>query len=95
MWKISFAPHSRDVIWTALKRSKLSLCKKIVINVGLFLVGVFATTPQFIAHNISRIFLQVYEKNIDVPDWIRSFVPIILLNIFTVLMPALIAYSVR
>ena len=63
-WKVSFASTPRDIKWVNLKESQKSHYVKIVlVNLGLILVGIFFTTPEFIATQINNIISAIIESN--------------------------------
>ena len=97
-WKVSFASTPRDIKWTNLRESQHSHYLKIfLVNVMLILIGIFFTTPEFIASQINVIIDAVLQSNdqIKIPSWMLSYFPTIILMLFTMLMPSVIAWSVR
>ena len=97
-WKVSFASTPRDIKWVNLKESQLSHYVKIVlVNLGLIAIGIFFTTPEFIATQINNIIAAMIESNevIEIPSWLLSYLPTTVLMIFAMLMPSVIAWSVR
>lgn len=94
-WRVTFASTPDDIYWDNLSVSKRFLISKyIIINVTLFLVAFFLTTPEYLASQ-SNIVIGFFDKSLKLPTYIVDFLPTLLLWSFTALMPLLVAYSDR
>ena len=94
MWYASYAPLPREVMWTSMKKNHFYLLKKIVIYTVLFLIGLFFTTPEFIAHEVNMI-LDDWNREEELPEWVLAYIPNLFLNISSFLMPVLITMSMK
>merc|ERR1719317_390697 len=55
-WTVWFAPLPNDIIWENLSHKRnLTLLKKIIANLFIFIVAFFLTTPQFVVHQLDPI----------------------------------------
>ena len=93
---MNFAPPPRDIYWENLADNRRWLWIKIFVsNLCLFLVALFLTTPQYIVSQLEPITLALTREEVEVPTYVKTFIPTLLLKGFTVLMPALVTLSVR
>lgn len=103
-WNLNFAPTPSDIYWENLSSNAANwYCKWGMINLCLFLVLFFLTTPTYVVSFVNEVWNAA--KNVtgntddDVPEanskmpLITEFLPTLLLWTFTALMPTIVAYS--
>ena len=90
-----FAPAPDDLHWENLSnKQRFLLIKKIVYNTLLLIVILLLTTPeQFLAQ--TQEFVDIFDKEIELPSIVVNFLPSLLLWSFSTFMPILIAWSDR
>ena len=94
-WVVSFASTPDDIYWENLNVSKsLLTLKYIAINLGIFIMAFFLTTPEFLVTQTDWI-IPILGDTFKVPGPIIDFLPTLLLWSFTALLPLLISYSDR
>ena len=64
-WDVWFAPPPNDINWHNLSNKRLTLVKKTLANLFIFVVAFFLTTPQFVVHLLEPIFTAL--KNTTTP----------------------------
>lgn len=60
-WRVWFAPPPDDINWQNLSNRKLTIIKKLIANIFIFIVAFFLTTPQFLVHLLDPI-LEALKK---------------------------------
>lgn len=70
------------------------MLRKIVVNVGLFFVALFLTTPEYLVSQ-SDFLVEFLGEEFMLPSWLVDFLPTILLWSFTALLPLLVVWSDR
>jgi len=109
-WTVWFAPLPNDIIWENLSHKRnLTLLKKIIANLFIFIVAFFLTTPQFVVHQLDPIINAL--KNLtykhhtesanstdpmhfkELPAWLTDFLPTLMIWTFTALLPVVVAYA--
>ena len=68
--------------------------KYVAINIVLFFVAFFLTTPEYIVSQTDWL-VKLFGETLKLPAPIVDFLPTILLWSFTALLPLLVAYSDR
>eukprot|EP00092_Neocalanus_flemingeri_P025310 GFUD01027442.1.p1 GENE.GFUD01027442.1~~GFUD01027442.1.p1 ORF type:complete len:880 (+),score=162.84 GFUD01027442.1:356-2995(+) len=95
-WRVQFAPPPRDIYWENLSDKRRWLVTRTVFsNICLFVVTLFLTTPEFIVSQLEPLILALFDETVQIPSWLKGFIPTIMLWSFTALLPVLVAYSVR
>ncbi len=90
-----FAPPADDLYWEHLSvESRFLLLKKIVINLALFLVCFFLTTPEYLISQTDWL-VAVLGSTLNLSSVIVDFLPTLMLLGFTALLPLLVAWSDR
>lgn len=100
-WDVTFAPPPEDIYWENLDSLRhFRILKVIIINIILFLVLFFFTSPAYIISLLETIpFLQfnsaTFYKNVglNLPSYITDFLPTILLWTLSALLPVIVAYT--
>lgn len=96
-WELQYAPTPGDIFWENLSRNSLNwYFKWIGVNMVLFLVLFFLTTPAYIVQIIKINMAKVNATDPDaIPQsaLIMEFLPTLLLWSLTALMPIVVAYS--
>lgn len=94
-WKVTFAPPPDDIYWENLSVSRRFLyLKKLVINIGLFVITFFLTTPEYLVSQTDYI-IQFFGKGLKLPAALVEFIPTLMLWGFTAFMPLLVSWSDR
>ncbi len=95
LWVVTFAPTPDDIQWgnLAIERQCL-LIKMVFVNIALFFVAFFLTTPELLVSQTESIFLQLGTE-LRLPSALVDFLPTLLLWSFTALMPLLVSWSDR
>ena len=94
-WIVSFAPMPEDIYWENLNVARKFLkLKYVAINILLFFVAFFLTTPEYIVSQTDWL-VKLFGETLKLPAPIVDFLPTILLWSFTALLPLLVAYSDR
>ncbi|XP_018332982.1 CSC1-like protein 1 [Agrilus planipennis] len=92
-WNITNAPTPSDIIWENLQVSARNwYSKAIIINVILFLVLFFLTTPAYVVNLITTI-TQQRDLMKKVSPVISEFLPTLLMLFMAAIMPVIVAYS--
>jgi len=95
-WEVSFAPSPDDIHWQNLTSNKKWLTLKTILsNVILLIFALFLTTPQYIVSQLNPIINAMTKEEKEIPEWITHFLPTIVFWLISVLMPALVTWSVR
>ncbi|XP_044741156.1 calcium permeable stress-gated cation channel 1 [Chrysoperla carnea] len=93
-WVVSHAPASSDIFWENLSvKTEFWYLKATIINLLLFILLFFLTTPAIIVNNIDSIY--IIHKNIfdKVSPLISEFLPTLLLCTVAALLPVIVTYS--
>ena len=94
-WHVSYAAPPEDIYWENLSTGRrLYLIKLVLVNVALFLVLFFLTTPEYLVSQTEYI-VALFGAELHLPSWIMDFLPTIMLWTFASLMPLLVAWSDR
>eukprot|EP00095_Tigriopus_kingsejongensis_P008456 snap_masked-scaffold18_size714446-processed-gene-1.9 protein:Tk08456 transcript:snap_masked-scaffold18_size714446-processed-gene-1.9-mRNA-1 annotation:"hypothetical protein L798_12217" len=94
-WKVSYAPNPDDIYWENLSvERRFLLFKKIVINIGLFIITFFLTTPEYLVSQTDYI-VKLFGESLALPSGLVDFLPTIMLWGFTAFMPLLVSWSDR
>lgn len=92
-WTLSHAPNPSDIFWENLSVApSVWYFKVIIVNIFLFLVLFFLTTPAIIVNFISSLM----RRNEDVNNFnavVMEFLPTLLLWTMAALMPAIVSFS--
>lgn len=92
-WNITKAPSPSDINWENLEISTRHwYFKAIAINIILFLVLFFLTTPAIIV-NLFFTYTSAQEKIVKLSPIVSEFLPILLLLTMAALLPVIVAYS--
>ena len=84
-----------DIYWENLNVARKFLkIKYVLINIALFFVAFFLTTPEYIVSQTDWL-VKLFGETLKLPAPIVDFLPTILLWSFTALLPLLVAYSDR
>ncbi|XP_013867404.1 CSC1-like protein 1 [Austrofundulus limnaeus] len=92
-WRVSYAPHHKSVYWENLSvRGFCWVFRYMGINILLFIVLSFLTTPTIIMNTIDRfnVTKPIYYLNSPL---ISQFFPTLLLWSFSALLPTMVYYS--
>uniref|UniRef100_A0A8C6KUC6 Transmembrane protein 63A n=1 Tax=Nothobranchius furzeri TaxID=105023 RepID=A0A8C6KUC6_NOTFU len=92
-WRVSFAPHHRSVYWENLSvRGCCWFIRCIGINISVFIVLTFLTTPTIIINTMDKfnVTKPIYYLNDPI---ISQFFPTLLLWSFSALLPTIVYYS--
>ncbi|CAG2057542.1 unnamed protein product, partial [Timema podura] len=92
-WQVSFAPSPKDLFWENLSLpSKYWYVKAVIVNLFLFIVLFFLTTPAIVVNFLKPLAENGLEKMSAV---VSEFLPTLLLWTVSALMPVLVSYSDR
>ncbi|XP_033110463.1 CSC1-like protein 2 [Anneissia japonica] len=92
-WDVDYAPWPDDIIWESLSVSTLKWwISVIIVNLFLFLVLFFLTTPSVILTSLDSTNYQNAIDNLN-SAVISQFLPTLLLLMFAALLPQLVIYS--
>ncbi|XP_037541322.1 CSC1-like protein 1 [Nematolebias whitei] len=92
-WRVSYAPHHKSVYWENLSvRGLCWILRYMGINILLFIVLTFLTTPTIIINTMDRfnVTKPIYYLNSPL---ISQFFPTLLLWSFSALLPTIVYYS--
>lgn len=92
-WRVSFAPHPKNVYWENLSVRGFSwYMRYIMLNFFLFLLLTFLTTPTIIINTFDKfnVTKPIYYLNSPI---ISQFFPTLLLWSFSALLPTIVYYS--
>ncbi|TRY76367.1 hypothetical protein TCAL_11352 [Tigriopus californicus] len=90
-WSVRFAPPPEDIYWENLNDThRLFFVKALLINVVVFIVLFFFTSPAYI---ISELELFLNFKDITKWSKINDFLPTLMLWTLSALLPIIVAYS--
>uniref|UniRef100_A0A8C7YNN9 Transmembrane protein 63A n=1 Tax=Oryzias sinensis TaxID=183150 RepID=A0A8C7YNN9_9TELE len=92
-WRVSFAPHPKSVYWENLSvRGFTWAVRYVLINLLLFLLLTFLTTPTIIINTFDKfnVTKPIYYLNSPI---ITQFFPTLLLWSFSALLPTIVYYS--
>ncbi|CAF1312263.1 unnamed protein product [Adineta steineri] len=101
-WNVSFAPSPKNIIWKNIPMSEVShWFRIIVVNIVLVFFMIFLTTPSIVMSTIDKIAnkyrsidpLKRVTKQIQVPVFLTSVMPVLLLRIFAAAMPSLVSVT--
>ncbi|XP_022237734.1 calcium permeable stress-gated cation channel 1-like [Limulus polyphemus] len=91
-WQVEFAPPPEDIFWKNLAVSDLKwYIRAVAINLFLFLVLFFLTTPAIFVNSLDLI--QLRQKIQRLSPVLSEFLPTLLLWLVSVLLPIIVAYS--
>ncbi|XP_034243730.1 CSC1-like protein 1 [Thrips palmi] len=91
-WHVTFAPSPADIYWENLSMpSRYWYLKAITINIVLFIVLFFLTTPAIIVTSLDK--LKVDEKIRKMSPVLSEFVPALMLVSVAAFLPVLVGYS--
>lgn len=94
-WKVTYAPTPDDIYWENLSvERRYLLLKKIIINIGLFIITFFLTTPEYLVSQTDYI-VKLFGESLALPSSLVDFLPTIMLWGFTAFMPLLVSWSDR
>ncbi|KAK7906922.1 hypothetical protein WMY93_015534 [Mugilogobius chulae] len=92
-WAVSFAPPPKNVYWENLSvRGVIWYLRYILLNIFLFILLTFLTTPAIIINTIDKFNVTKPIKDLNSPI-ITQFLPTILLWTFSALLPTVVYYS--
>uniref|UniRef100_A0A8C6TVL8 Transmembrane protein 63A n=1 Tax=Neogobius melanostomus TaxID=47308 RepID=A0A8C6TVL8_9GOBI len=92
-WTVGYAPHPKNVFWENLSvRGVLWYTRYLLLNLALFLLLTFLTTPTIIINVIDKFNVTKPIKDLNSPV-ISQFFPTLLLWTFSALLPTLVYYS--
>ncbi|XP_069014492.1 CSC1-like protein 1 [Embiotoca jacksoni] len=92
-WRVSFAPHPKNVFWDNLSVRGFSwFLRYVMINFFLFFLLTFLTTPTIIINTMDKfnVTKPIYFLNSPI---ISQFFPTLLLWSFSALLPTIVYYS--
>lgn len=92
-WTVSYAPHPKNVYWENLSlRGFLWYLRYIMLNILLFVLLTFLTTPSIIISTIDKfnVTKPIYDLNSPI---VSQFFPTLLLWSFSALLPTAVYYS--
>jgi len=98
-WDVTFAPPPEDIYWENLHSPRpLRIVKVIVINIILFVILFFFTSPTYIISLLETLpFLNFnssdYAEEVNLPSYITDFLPTLLLWTLSALLPVIVAYT--
>jgi len=98
-WNVRMAPPPEDIYWENLNHNKYVRVLKVwVINIILFLVLFFFTTPSYIISLLETIpFLHTKDiandLKLNLPSYVTDFLPTLFLWTLSALLPVMVAYS--
>ncbi|XP_076366962.1 LOW QUALITY PROTEIN: osmosensitive cation channel TMEM63C-like [Tachypleus tridentatus] len=91
-WQVEFAPPPEDIFWKNLTVNDVKwYIRAVAINLFLFLVLFFLTTPAIFVNNLDLI--QLRQKIERLSPVLSEFLPTLLLWLVSVLLPIIVAYS--
>lgn len=91
-WIIRVAPAPEDIYWANLSvTNRHWWLKAVLINIMLFVVLFFLTTPAVIINGLNNIFLA--DKLHSMSPVLSEFLPTLLLWTMAALMPVIVSYS--
>ncbi|XP_056261070.1 CSC1-like protein 1 isoform X2 [Seriola aureovittata] len=92
-WRVSFAPHPKNVYWENLSVRGFSwFMRYVMLNFLLFFLLTFLTTPTIIISTIDKINVTKPIQYLNSPI-ISQFFPTLLLWSFSALLPTIVYYS--
>uniref|UniRef100_A0A096MGT4 Transmembrane protein 63A n=2 Tax=Poecilia formosa TaxID=48698 RepID=A0A096MGT4_POEFO len=92
-WRVSFAPHPKSVYWENLSvRGFCWFIRWLGINLSLFILLTFLTTPTIIINVIDKFNVTSPIYNLNSPI-ISQFFPTLLLWSFSALLPTIVYFS--
>ncbi|XP_056873099.1 CSC1-like protein 1 [Takifugu flavidus] len=92
-WMVSFAPHPENVYWNNLSvRGFCWFLRYLMINLFLFVLLAFLTTPSIIITTIDKFNVTRPIQYLNSPI-ISQFFPTLLLWTFSALLPTIVYYS--
>ncbi|XP_029966326.1 CSC1-like protein 1 [Salarias fasciatus] len=92
-WRVSFAPHPKNVFWDNLSvGGVLWYTRYIMLNILLFLLLTFLTTPTIIINTMDKFNVTKPIAYLNSPI-ISQFFPTLLLWSFSALLPTIVYYS--
>ena len=96
-WRISFAPVARDIHWKNLQDHRGWLTtKKVFADILMLSIALFFTTPEVIVTQLQPLLNVIFgEDALQIPTFIKDFIPTLILLGVTALMPTVITWSVR
>lgn len=91
-WILSGAPAPSDIFWENLSvETKYWYLKAVLINIFLFIILFFLTTPAVIVNMLNAFYISHYSHNLN--PVFSEFLPTLLLWTMSALLPVLVAYS--
>ncbi|XP_076331811.1 osmosensitive cation channel TMEM63C-like isoform X3 [Tachypleus tridentatus] len=91
-WQVKLAPPPEDIFWRNLAVSDIKwYIRAVAVNLILFVVLFFLTTPAIFVNNLDLI--QLRQKVEQLSPVLSEFFPSLLLWLVSVLLPAIVAYS--
>ncbi|XP_041974772.1 CSC1-like protein 2 [Aricia agestis] len=92
-WVLSHATNPSDIIWENLSvQPGVWYIKAIAVNLALFIVLFFLTTPAFVVNIINTTFVKPDSLS-KISSVIFEFLPTLLLWTMAAVMPAIVAFS--
>lgn len=92
-WRVSVAPHPKNVFWENLSvRGFLWYARYIMLNILLFLLLTFLTTPTIIINTMDKFNVTKPIAYLNSPI-VSQFFPTLLLWSFSALLPTIVYYS--
>lgn len=92
-WTVGYAPHPKNVYWENLSvRGVLWYLRYILLNMALFFLLTFLTTPTIIINVMDKFNVTKPIKDLNSPV-ISQFFPTLLLWSFSALLPTIVYYS--
>lgn len=93
-WNLSFAPAPSDIFWEHLNvGSSRWYVKWAFVNIILFLILFFLTTPIYVVNLLDTWAISKSETISKVTPLISEFLPTLLLWTFAALMPVIVSFS--
>ncbi|XP_008311944.1 CSC1-like protein 1 [Cynoglossus semilaevis] len=94
-WRVKIAPHPQDLNWANLSVQGFSwFMRNVVLNIVLFLVLIFLTTPTIILNTMDKLDVTKTIEDLHSPI-ISEFFPTLLLCIFSLVLPTTVYYSTK
>ena len=97
-WFASDAPAPSNIIWLNLSKSKSHIVwwlKVIVINIVLFVLVIFFTSPSIIIEKLAQPFVSNSSYMVSYTNYAKGFVPTLFLRLLQGLLPVCGFYYYR
>lgn len=94
MWSVKYATSPSNIIWENVAKYGIAWWFRVLlINIVLFIVMIFFTTPAILIEKIESFSYITTEISKIFPEYLQEFLPSLILRLLAALLPVLVAWT--